>query len=583
MPARQCSPRAVRVARAIAVNVPDPLPNSEDAEGEQEMDTFDFVVVGAGSAGCVLANRLSEDGRNSVLLVEAGGSDRNPVFRIPLLAGVAYFWKSSNWNYETVPQGGLAGRSLKWPRGKVLGGSSTINGMMYMRGNRADYDRWRGTGLTGWGYADVLPYFRRSEHNAERPANPYHGTDGPLHVVKAKAENPLYEAFLAAGHDEGFPANADFNGAFQEGLGRYDFNIRNGRRESSATAFLRPALGRRNLTLWTRTLARRIDFDEGRARSLEVVRDGRTFSVRVNREIVLAGGAVNSPQLLELSGIGRPEVLKAAGVAVKYARPQVGENLQDHLGVYLTYAAREPITLYGLFRPDRAAMALMRAYFAGTGPAAAVPLEAGGFLRTRPDHAIPDIHITFVPGLNLETTRSGQGRHGYLINFYPLRPESRGHLHIEGPEAERPPVIDPCYLSAEPDRQTMREGVRLARRIGENKLLARHREADISPVASELADDAAIDAWVAAGANTIFHPVGSCRMGSDPELVVDEELRVRGVDGLRIADASVMPTIVGGNTSAPTIMIAEKAADMMLGKAPLPREDPDAAPAVAVA
>lgn len=532
--------------------------------------SFDYIVVGAGSAGCVLANRLSEDGRHSVLLLEAGGADSNPLIKVPMVSGLIYFWKSINWNYATTPQRHLDGRAVNWPRGKVLGGSSSINGMMYMRGHRADYDIWGGQSLPGWNYADVLPYFRRSEGHLERPADAYHGTGGPLAVIKAKGENPLYGEFLKAGLAEGFVANDDFNGSDQEGLGLYDFNIRNGRRESTATAFLRPAMARKNLTVWTRALATRVVIENGRATGVELKRGGQPVTVTAKREIILSGGAINSPQLLQLSGIGDPATLKRAGVTPLVDRPEVGRNLQDHLGVYLKYRCKEPITLYSMFRPDRAIAAGLQALLFGTGPATSIPLEAGGFLKTRPELDIPDIHITFVPGLNLETTRAGQGQHGYLINFYQLRPESRGEIQITSADPNVAPTIEPNYLDAEADRQCMRDGVRLARRIGASPALARHDAGAISPVDADLRDDDAIDAWVRAGANTIFHPVGTCRMGSDSASVVDGELKVRGVAGLRVADASVMPTIVGGNTSAPTMMIAEKAADMILGRIPLP-------------
>lgn len=535
------------------------------------MQSFDFIIVGAGSAGCVLANRLSEDGRHSVLLIEAGGSDRNPIFSIPLMAGAAYYWKPTNWHYSTTPQPHLDGRSVKWPRGKLLGGCSSINGMMYMRGTRADYDLWRQQGLSGWGYEDVLPYFLRAEDNPERPGDPFHGQGGPLHVERAKADNPLYQAFLDAGYAEGFGRNDDFNGARQEGLGRYDFNILKGRRVSSATAYLRPAEGRRNLTVWTKTMARRIRIENGRATGLDVLRDGAPLTVTAKREIVLASGAINSPALLQVSGIGDPEMLKRAGVDPVFALPEVGRNLQDHMGVYLKYAANQPITLYSLFRPDRAAMALSRAYLFGTGPATAVPLEAGGFLKTRPEIEEPDIHITFVPGLNLETTRAGQGRHGYLISFYQLRPDSRGQVSITSPDAAVAPLMDPAYLAAETDRQVMRDGTRLAHRIGENPILARYKANAISPVAADMASDDAIDAWVRQNGATTFHPTGTCRMGADDKAVVDAELKVRGIAGLRVADASIMPAIVSGNTSAPTMMIAEKASDMILGRQALSR------------
>ena len=535
------------------------------------MDQFDYIIVGAGSAGCVLANRLSEDPKNSVLLVEAGGSDRNPLFSIPLLAGLAYWHKPSNWNYATTPQAHLDNREIKWPRGKVLGGSSTINGMMYMRGNSADYDQWAQSGLTGWSYADVLPYFRRSENNPGRAGSLYHGQEGPLAVGKARGENPLYADFLSAGKACGAKFNDDFNGAEQEGLGYYDFNTRSGRRESSATAFLRPAMGRRNLQVMTRTRVRRITLAEGRATGLQVDRAGQTTDIAARREVILCGGAINSPQLLMLSGIGPGREIAAQGIDVVRDLPEVGRNLQDHLGVYLTYACRDPVTLYGLFRPDRAAAALLRAYLWGTGPASAVPLEAGGFLKTRDDLEIPDIHITFVPGLNLETTRAGQGQHGYLINFYQLRPESRGTITLASADPAQAPRIDPNYLSAEPDRRCLRDGTRLARRIGETAPLVHRKAHDISPKAEELDTDEGVDAWVRAGANTIFHPVGTCRMGTDAGAVLDGELKVRGIGGLRVVDASVMPSIIGGNTSAPVMMIAEKAADMILGHVPPPR------------
>lgn len=534
-------------------------------------EEFDFIVVGAGSAGCVLANRLSEDGLHRVLLIEAGGGDANPITKIPLTAGLAYYWKAINWNYEIEPQPHMDNRSVPWPRGKLLGGSSSINGMMYMRGNHADYDGWRQMGLQGWGYEDVLPYFIRSEGHADRKG-PYHGTDGPFHVVTAKAENELYEAFLQSAEAVGHPRNDDFNGADQEGLGPYDFNIRNGRRESTATAFLRPAEARKNLDIWSRTHALKLILDGSRVVGLQVNRAGARQTVFAKREIVLSAGAIGSPQILELSGIGDPEVLKAAGVTSLHDLPAVGTNLHDHLGVYLTYKCNKPITLYGFFRPDRALIAGLEALFLRRGPATSVPLEVGGFLKTRPELDIPDIHITFVPGLNLETTQKGQGQHGYLINFYQLRPLSRGTSHIMNSDAATAPRMDPAYLQNPADVQCMRDGVRLARKIGETAPLADYNAGEISPTRDVESDDE-IDAWVRASANTIFHPVGTCRMGADDEAVVDHELKVRGLAGLRVADASVMPAVIGGNTSAPTIMIAEKCADMMLGRSALPRID----------
>ncbi|MGR3804171.1 GMC family oxidoreductase [Marinibacterium profundimaris] len=530
------------------------------------MQEFDFIIIGAGSAGCVLANRLSEDSRNRVLLIEAGGSDRNPVFTIPLMAGAAYFWKPSNWHYETAPQPYMDNRSVKWPRGKVLGGCSTINGMMYMRGTRADYDHWRQLGLPGWSYDDVLPYFKRAESNPEREGDPFHGQDGPLHVEKARADNPLYKAFLSAGAAEGMPVNQDFNGARQEGLGVYDFNVKNGRRVSSATAYLDPVRTRPNLEIRTHTHVTAIRMENGRAVGLDLERGGAKQQVNARREIILSAGAINSPKLLQLSGIGDSQRLKALGIVPRVHLPEVGQNLQDHLGVYLKYAASQKITLFGLFRPDRFVSAMARAWLFGKGPATAVPLEAGGFLKTRPELDEPDIHMTFVPGLNLETTRAGQGGHGYLISFYQLRPDSRGEVHVTSADPMAKPTMDPAYLKEDSDRRVMRDGARLAHRIGENAAMAPYCSHRISPTETDMMDDATIDAWVRQSGNTTFHPTGTCRMGGDDGAVVDAELKLRGVDGIRVVDASVMPMIVSGNTSAPTMMIAEKASDMILGR-----------------
>ena len=427
------------------------------------------------------------------------------------------------------------------------------------------------SGSPGWGYDDVLPYFRRAESNPERPGDPFHGQDGPLHVEKAKADNPLYAAFLAAGRAEGFPENDDFNGARQEGLGRYDFNISRGRRVSSATAYLRPAQGRANLTVWTKTLVTphpRRGGPRDRARPGA----GRRGAQRRGR----AGDRADR----------RGDQFAAAAAAVGDRRSGASRAARDRDGACAARGRAESAGSYGgvsEIRRQRADHALQpvpagpRRGGAGAGvfprdrAGDGVPLEAGGFLKTRPELEEPDIHITFVPGLNLETTRAGQGRHGYLISFYQLRPESRGRVAIASADPRAAPLMDPAYLAAESDRVVMRDGMRLARRIGENPLLARYKAAEISPVAADMASDAAIDAWVRQGAGTTFHPTGTCRMGADEGAVVDGELRVRGLRGLRVADASIMPAIVSGNTSAPTMMIAEKASDMILGKPALAR------------
>ena len=529
------------------------------------MGTFDFIIVGAGSAGCVLANRLSESGRHRVLLLEAGPRDANPLIKVPLAAGLVYFWKPINWNYETAPDPGIDGRSIKWPRGKVLGGSSSINGMMYMRGHRADYDAWRDLGLPGWGYDDVLPYFRKSEDHVERDDS-FHGKGGPLRVVRSRGDHPIYRDFLAAGAACGFRANDDFNGADQEGLGRFDFNIRDGRRESAATAFLRPARGRRNLEIWTGVHVDRVVVENHRAVAVDITRHGQTSRIAASVEIVIAAGAIGSPALLQRSGIGDGRELSKLGIAPVHHLPGVGQNLQDHLGVYLRCRSTRPETLYGLFRPDRALSAGFRTLLGAGGAGSSVPLEAGGFLKTRPGLAIPDIHIVAVPGLNLETTQRGQGQHGYIVCFYQLRPKSRGRITITSADPALPPDIHPGYLSHPDDLVCMRDGVRLADRLARTPPLSDWDAGAISPLAADLASDDAIDRWVRASSNTIFHPVGSCAMGADPAAgaVTDARLRVHGLTALRVADASIMPAIIGGNTAAPAMMIAEKAATMML-------------------
>ncbi len=538
----------------------------------------DFIVIGAGSAGCLLANRLSADPATKVVLLEAGGRDSNPLTRVPLLAGLIYYLKSINWGYRTEADPGLNGRSLVWPRGKVLGGSSTINGMMYMRGHRRDYDEWRQRGLTGWAYADVLPYFKAFERNLSHPGDDfYHGRIGELTTEKAVGANPLYRAWLDAAAAAGFPLTDDHNGREQEGLGFYDFNIDRGRRVTSATAFLTPVAHRPNLEIVTGAHVTGLVIENGRCTGVAYRRGNETRVVRAKREVALCGGAINSPALLQQSGIGDATLLRSLGIPVVRDAPEVGRNLQDHLGVYLHGQCLQPITLYRVFRPDVAVWTIAQALLFGTGVGAAAPLEAGGFLRTRPDLDIPDIHITFIPGLSLATTRAGQREHGFLTSFYLLRPKSRGHLAIRSPDPADHPAIVPGYLSHPDDIAATRDGVRLVRRIVGQAPLGPYRGREIAP-GSSVTDDAAIDSWIRDTSGTTFHPVGTCRMGTDDAAVVDETLRVRGIAGLRVVDASVMPTMIGGNTSIPTMMIAEKAADMMLGRLPRARAEEPAAP-----
>jgi choline dehydrogenase len=523
----------------------------------------DDVIVGAGSAGCLLANRLSADPSRRVVLLEAGPKDWNPLIRVPMLAGLLYYLPSLNWGYETSPQAGLDGRRIVWPRGKVVGGSTAINGMMYMRGHRDDYRRWRQLGLDGWDYEDVLPAFKAFERNVSHPeGDPWHGRDGELFTEKAKGRHPLYKAWLAAAASAGCPANEDFNGADQEGVGLYDFNIRDGRRVTAASAFLAPIRGRRNLNVITGVQVERLTLEGRRCRGVLAARDGQPLVITASREVVLCAGAVNSPQILLLSGIGGGAQLAGFGIPVVLDRPAVGENLQDHLGIYLQHRSKTADTLYGLMRPDRALLAGARALLFGTGPAASVPLEAGGFLRTRAELSVPDVHVTFVPGLSLAASQAGQMEHGFITNAYQLRPESRGTVRLASPDPRAKPDIDPNYLSAEADRRCLRDALRLCRRIAGQVAMDPVRGQERSP-GEAVVSDADIDAWVRRTAQTIFHPVGTCRMGSDPDAVLDCELRVRGIEGLRVADASSMPDLIGGNTSAPTMMIAERAARFM--------------------
>ena len=537
-------------------------------------ETYDYVIVGAGSAGCVVANRLSANPDCSVLLVEAGGRDRNPLFRLPMLMGRLFHSGIYNWRYHTEPVPTLDGRSLYWPRGKVLGGSSTINGMVYVRGNRHDYDRWAQTGLAGWSYDDVLPAFRRSEAHVEREG-PFHSRSGELTVCRARGRNPLFDRFVEAGRQAGHPVNDDFNGAAQEGCGRYDFTIRRGKRWSTSFAFLRPVRHRRNLTVLTETLTRRVVVENGRATGVEVARAGRVRRVRATREVVLSAGTVNSPQVLLLSGIGPPEELDRHGIGVVHELPGVGRNLQDHVDCVLAYECREPVTLYRDLRADRLAASIARGMVFGEGIATTFPYEAGGFLRTRPELVAPDIQLHFMPALektaNLHFPNPFrrdpvEANHGLTVRVGPLVPESRGTVTLRSADPADPPRIQPNYLESAADLRTMIAGVRTVRDIMEQPALDRYRGRELAP-GQDIRSDRDLEAWLRSSAMTTFHPVGTCKMGVDPTAVVDAHLKVHGLEGLRVADASVMPIIPSGNTNAPAIMIGEKAAELLRGDA----------------
>ena len=525
--------------------------------------TYDYVIVGAGSAGCVLAERLSADPAKRVLLLEAGGRDWHPFIHMP--AGIAKLATNTrlNWNYTTEPEPNLDGRRLWWPRGKVLGGSSSINAMCYLRGIASDYDEWaRLAGDARWAWAQVLERFRRSEANT-RGADAWHGADGPLSVADLRHRNPLSETFIEAAVAAGFARNDDFNGAAQEGFGWYQVTQRDGARCSTAKAWLGRARGRANLEIRTHALAQRVLVSGTRAVGVDYRQRGRLRRAEAG-EVILCGGALNSPQLLMLSGIGPPAQLRAHGIAVRSALDGVGANLQDHLDICTLQRSTRPISYD---RTNDVAVAfefLLHRRGIGTSNIA----ECGGFVRTR--HAVDercDLQFHFVPALLDDHGRHRLDGCGYTVHACALRPRSRGHLALRSADPAQPVAIHANYLS-DPERYDlamMIEGVRLSRRIFAQAPFDDVRGTEIFP-GIDGDDEAALEAFVRRKAETIYHPVGTCRMGADEAAVVDAELRVRGIDGLRVADASIMPTLPGGNTNAPTIMIAEHAADLMTGQ-----------------
>ncbi len=545
------------------------------AQTSQEGERFDYVIVGAGSAGCALANRLTEDAAVRVCLLEAGEPDNSPLVRMPSGAGELLRQKGKfNWGFETVPQAHLNQRVLWQPRGRGWGGSSSINGMIYIRGHASDYDHWRQLGLTGWSYRDVLPYFKRSESYAGGE-DAWHGKQGPLTVSAPESSNPIFPAFVAAGEQAGYPRTDDFNGANQEGVGPYQLTIKDGVRWSAAMAYLRPLLGvRRNLEIKSRAHAHRILFEGKQAVGVEFsAGPGRPLrSVYAAKEVLLAAGAMQSPQLLQLSGIGDPDILAKAGIAVRVARLAVGRNLQDHLDVTVVHECPEPITVYSMTKGLRKYGVGLDYMVRRKGAGRYNWLESGAFLRTRRELEVPDVQLHLVGGIMLDHGRNAVEKDGFTVHVCQLRPESRGEIQIINADPFTAPAIDPNYFASEVDRRTLRDGVRMARDILRRPALDALRGPEYAPGES-VRTDSELDAWIRQTAETIYHPVGTCRMGVDPESVVDEHLRVRGVEGLRVIDASVMPSLVGGNTNAPTIMIAEKAADMLRGRAPLAPED----------
>ena len=521
------------------------------------MQTVDYIIVGAGTAGCVLAARLSEDPGAKVLLLEAGGADRATEIRIP--AAFSKLFKSGvDWNYATEAEPHLNGRQLYWPRGKVLGGSSAINAMIYIRGNRLDYEHWKDLGNEGWGYDDVLPYFRKSERQ-ERGTSTYHGADGPQCVGDLRCVNPLTRAFLAGAEQLSIRRNDDFNGAQQDGAGLYQVTQRRGRRWSAADAYLKPARKRANLKVATRAHATRILLERMCAIGVEYISNGRTISVRAEREVILAGGAINSPQLLLLSGIGPAQELRGASIPVVADLPGVGKNLQDHPMVSVGYFCKKPVSMASAESVGN----LLRYALFRSGPLASNVAEAGIFTRTRDGLDRPDLQLLFGPAYYVNHGFDTRKEHCFGFGPTLVTPESRGEITLRSADPLAAPAIRANYLSTEQDLRVIAEGVRLCRRIAHTKAFAEYRGEEVLP-GVRVTTDAEIAEFIRGATQTLYHPAGTCKMGKDEMAVVDAQLRVRGIQRLRVVDASIMPRIPAGNTNAPTMMIAEKAAAMIL-------------------
>ena len=529
----------------------------------------DFVIVGAGSAGCVLADRLSADGRHEVLVLEFGGMDNSVFIQMPTALSIPMSSPRYDWGLHTQAEPGLGGRSVHQARGKVIGGSSSINGMVYVRGNAGDFEQWEALGAEGWNYADVLPYFQRAE-DCLYGADNYRGTGGPLGICNGNnMKNPLYRVFIEAGREAGYGVTEDYNGYRQEGFGRMDMTVRKGVRCSTANAYLKPALGRANLSLQTRALTTRIVMDGKRAVGVEYQHQGRLIRVKARREVILCASAFNSPKLLMLSGIGPKAHLQEMGIDVVHDLPGVGQNLQDHLEVWVQHACRKSGTLNGWLNPLGKLLIGARWLLFKSGLGATNHFESNAYIRSRAGLKYPDLQYHFLAGAIAYDGSSALKGDGFQVHLGANKPQSRGRVKLSSADPAAPPDIVFNYLSEDADKQAYRDGLRLTREIFAQPAFDAYRGEEVSPGPSVQTDEE-IDQWVAASAATAYHPCGSCRMGSDALAVVDTQCRVYGVENLRVVDSSVMPTLTNGNINAPTIMIGEKAADHILGKALLP-------------